>query len=399
MARFQLQRTYGYSRKLLLRWNRCGYRFKINAKNISHLDNDRDITEGEIHSPFLNHSRGTDQQAVSSLLESPLSMHYMNKNHNGERIYLGKYPSVTSILGQTKPPNEHFALLNWRKAQISELGKKKFNKQAKITFKKGQLFHQAVQLYFNSSNVPVIEEGSSDAGYWQSVKHVLKDIENLVAVESAVVHPVLRYAGTLDLIAEYKGTLSVIDWKTSAKHKSNLKDCYSYPQQIVAYAGAVNFDENYPFQVCSGVIVIAYENGDPADVHCLSQEMCESYWLEWLARLQQYRKKFPEHVISETDSEARETGNNMHEGLQFETLTDPLKSRSVNSIGVPVTSLGKIVKDEDVIDDDKGVDEEEFPSKRRFYGFSALLAMIKSPEALKRLCQNILQRVSSKRRK
>lgn len=399
MALLQLQGTYGYSRKLLLRWNRCGFRFKTNTKNISQLDNDTGGAESEIHSLFVNPSRGANQEAVSSLLESPLSLQYMNRNQNGERIYLGKYPSVTSILGQTKPPNEHFALLNWRKAQISELGKRKFNKQAQITFRKGQLFHQAVQLYFNSSNVPVLDEGSSDAGYWQSVKHVLKDVSNVVAVESAVAHPLLQYAGTLDLIAEYKGTLSVIDWKTSAKHKTNLKDCYSYPQQIVAYAGAVNFDENYPFQVCNGVIVIAYENGDPADVHCLSQEMCESYWLEWLARLQQYRKKFPECVISETDSEARETRNDVHEGCKFEASTDSPRSRSVNSIGVPLKSLGRIVKDEDVIDDEKVVDEEEFLSKRRFYGFSALLAMIKSPEALKRLCQSILQRVSSKGKK
>ena len=131
------------------------------------------------------------------------------------------------------------------------------------------------------------------------------------------------------------------------------------------------------------MIVIAYENGDPADVHCLSQEMCESYWLEWLARLQQYRKKFPECVISETDSEARETRDDVHEGCKFEASTDSPRSRSVNSIGVPLKSLGRIVKDEDVIDDEKVVDEEEFLSKRRFYGFSALLAMIKSPEALK----------------
>ena len=111
------------------------------------------------------------------------------------------------------------------------------------------LYYQAVQLYFNSSNVPHIEESSSDAGYWHSVKHVLKDITNAVAVESGVIHPLLGYGGTLDLIAEYKGKLSVIDWKTSAKHKTKLKDCFAYPQQIVAYAGAVNYDDNYPFQV------------------------------------------------------------------------------------------------------------------------------------------------------
>ena len=106
-----------------------------------------------------------------------------------------------------------------------------------------------MQLHFTNSTVPYAEGGSPDSGYWNSVSHVLKDITNVIAVESAVVHPLLGYAGTLDLIAEYKGKLSVIDWKTSAKHKTNLKDCYSYPQQVAAYAGAVNFDDNYPFQV------------------------------------------------------------------------------------------------------------------------------------------------------
>lgn len=88
-----------------------------------------------------------------------------------------------------------------------------------------------------------------NSGYWRSISHVLQDIKNVVAVESAVVHPLLKYAGTLDLVAEYKGMLAVIDWKTSAKHKTNLKDCYSYPQQVVAYGAAVNYDDSYPFQV------------------------------------------------------------------------------------------------------------------------------------------------------
>ena len=140
------------------------------------------------------------------------------------------------------------------------------------------------------------------------------------------------------------------------------------------------------------MIVIAYENGDPADVHCLSQEMCESYWLEWLTRLQQFRKKSPERIIIEPDVEFSETaGNEMYESHKFET-TDSLKSRSVNSIGVAVASLGKIIKEEDIIDDEKVIDDEEFPaSKKRFYGLFALLAVIKSPEAWKKLCENILQ--------
>ena len=111
------------------------------------------------------------------------------------------------------------------------------------------VYWQDVQHFFKHKETPIIVEGEPNAGYWKSISHVLPDISNVVAIESGVVHPLLGYAGTLDLIAEYKGTLSVIDWKTSVKHKTNLKDCYSYPQQVVAYAGAVNYDSNYPFQV------------------------------------------------------------------------------------------------------------------------------------------------------
>ena len=106
------------------------------------MDNNADATESEIQCPFVNHSKATDQKAVSSLLQSPLSLHYKNRIHNGERIYVGKYSSVTSVLNQTKPPNEYFALLNWKKAQISELGKKQFKEKAKNTIRKGKLFHQ-----------------------------------------------------------------------------------------------------------------------------------------------------------------------------------------------------------------------------------------------------------------
>ena len=85
--------------------------------------------------------------------------------------------------------------------------------------------------------------------HWDSVLHVLKDLRNVVAVESAVIHPLLGYAGTLDLVAEYRGTLCVIDWKTSQKPKTKLEECFSYPHQIAAYAGAVNYSDLYPFQV------------------------------------------------------------------------------------------------------------------------------------------------------
>ena len=43
--------------------------------------------------------------------------------------------------------------------------------------------------------------------------------------------------------------MCVIDWKTSHKPRPNLKDIYDYPLQTVAYAGAINDDKNYLFNV------------------------------------------------------------------------------------------------------------------------------------------------------
>ena len=104
----------------------------------SHLD----VVESEIYCPFVNHSKIVDQQAVSSFLSSPLSVQYANKiQRNGDRIYLDKYHSVTSILKHTRPASEFFALKNWKKAQISELGEEQFKKNKKSTFNRGILFH------------------------------------------------------------------------------------------------------------------------------------------------------------------------------------------------------------------------------------------------------------------
>lgn len=78
--------------------------------------------------------------------------------------------------------------------------------------------------------------------YMQSVEHVLDDIGEVKALEASTAHLSLGYVGTFDCLAEYRGTLCLIDWKTSGKLKSSLADCYDYPLQAVAYAGAINQD-------------------------------------------------------------------------------------------------------------------------------------------------------------
>jgi len=110
--------------------------------------------------------------------------------------------------------------------------------------------------------------------------------------------------------------------------------------------------------------------------------MCEAYWLEWLTRLQQYRKKFPEHVVGDTILNQNETGKEVTQAHNLESATNSLGGKTVKSFAVPVAKLGITVKDEDVIE------EEELSSKEKTDSLSSQLV-----EAWKKIWKNICQQI------
>lgn len=229
-------------------------------------------------------------------------------------------PSVTRILQQTLSPDQLFYLERWRKKMIAELGEEGFARysQSKFLptmflfvfcflwptcyvcdcflqsdlFKQGKRFHSVLEDILSSGSTwesmsPEEKETHLPEvqGYMESVSHILKDIRAVRAIESTVHHDKLNYLGIADCVARYRwisegvpddklhgihfcdvmnrpvsihrGVLCVIDWKTSEKPKPFLSNTYDNPIQIAAYAGALNNDPNYKYQVRCVVIMIS----------------------------------------------------------------------------------------------------------------------------------------------
>ncbi|XP_026701957.1 mitochondrial genome maintenance exonuclease 1 [Athene cunicularia] len=201
-----------------------------------------------------------------------------------------KMPSVTRILQQTLSPQQAFYLERWKQKMIMELGNDGFEEYTKNLFLQGELFHAALESIFLPEEMAAKEQREDVAisGYLSSVQHVLEDVSEVQALESAVQHETLQYLGLVDCVAKYRGQLCVIDWKTSEKPKPTLKSTFDNPLQVAAYIGAINHDANYDFQVSCGLIVVAYKDGSPAHPHFMDPDLCSRYWNKWLLRLEEY---------------------------------------------------------------------------------------------------------------
>nr|XP_046258030.1 mitochondrial genome maintenance exonuclease 1 [Scatophagus argus] len=212
-------------------------------------------------------------------------------------------PSVTRILQQTLSQEQIFHLERWRRKMVAELGEEGFKEYSQNLFRQGRLFHSAVE-DFLTTDATVKDKNPSETstyppevlGYMESISHVLEDVREVRAIESTVQHDTLSYLGVVDCVACYRGVLCVIDWKTSEKPKPYLSNTYDNPIQVAAYAGALNSDDNYKYQVENGLIVVAYKDGSPAHVHRLSSELMLEYWKTWLVRLEEFTEKRASHA-------------------------------------------------------------------------------------------------------
>ena len=199
-------------------------------------------------------------------------------------------PSVSKILKNTAPKSKLFAISNWTKKQKELYGEDVFRQRMNDIKKKGLDFHRFIHqcLVDRKLNNEVPEKL---CGYLASTRKVFDRLSDAIASEKSIQHTYLGYQGKLDTLACYRGNPCVIEWKTSQRKKSSLADCGENPMQLVAYAGAINSNSKSKIQVRHGLLVIAYEDGSPADVHVLDLKQCKHFWQDWLVRLYKFKNQ------------------------------------------------------------------------------------------------------------
>ena len=132
------------------------------------------------------------------------------------------YPSVTTVVNHK---NKAF-FEEWRKNPENQL----ISKQA---LDSGQQLHTNMENYLAGKEPEF--RNDVDADHFLNMQHVKNHITNIVCQEEVLYSDELRMAGQVDLIANYNGILSIIDYKTSRKPKRR-EWIHHYFDQTFCYA-------------------------------------------------------------------------------------------------------------------------------------------------------------------
>lgn len=150
---------------------------------------------------------------------------------DGKRYYIApsgkKLPSVTTVLGHSK---KHI-IKEWRE-RVGNEEAQKISTRASV---RGTKFHNMMEKYL-CNDATLFENVMPD------MKQAFKDaqktvdlIDNIHYIECPLYSERLGVAGRTDVIGEFAGTLSVIDFKTSLKLKKE-EWIDNYFEQSTAYA-------------------------------------------------------------------------------------------------------------------------------------------------------------------
>ena len=190
------------------------------------------------------------------LTNRPELVDIVTENKHGKRHYVTPegelYPSITTILGEFSKAS----IQKWRK----RVGETEANKISGKASRRGTSVHSICEAYIKNEDGYLDGQTPNIIELFKTIEPFLERVDNIHGVELALYSDHFGVAGRTDLIAEFDGTLSVIDYKTSNKIKKK-EWCESYFAQCAFYA--VAYEELTKIPVPQVVVIIAVDEEHP----------------------------------------------------------------------------------------------------------------------------------------
>ena len=203
------------------------------------------------------------------------------KNVDGKRFYEDQetkkiYPSITSVLSIRQKEG----LIKWRKSVGEEVANHVMIQAAN----RGTAVHNMVEDYLNNVDLEQVDKYKKQflpRMMFNVLKPELSKINNIRLQEAQMFSTDYTVAGRVDCIGEYDGVLSVIDFKTSTKEKSE-DWIENYFIQGSAYSQM--YKEHFGEEVPQIVILITTEQG--------TTQVFKKKPEDYLGKLKQYVEEF-----------------------------------------------------------------------------------------------------------
>lgn len=160
------------------------------------------------------------------------------------------YPSVTTVLGATADKS---GIEEWKK----NVGEEAAAFELMRAGNRGTAMHDLCERLIRNQDIDLRREMPVPAQLFAQLRPLLLEhIDNIRGIELPLYSDYLKIAGTADLVAEWNGTLAIIDYKTSNKPKKSdwITD---YWLQCAIYA--IAFEERTGIPINKLVILMAVE--------------------------------------------------------------------------------------------------------------------------------------------
>ena len=192
------------------------------------------------------------------------------------------YPSITTAIGRQRSKQK--GLQEWRD-RVGEDAAKHISRTAAV---RGTAFHTLCEEYVNGNDIEHLKSKHFLAWHMfgELKSHINEHLDGVVLQETTMYSDEYRVAGRSDLIAEWDGKLSIVDYKTTTKMKKPewIQD---YFVQCAAYAKM--FEERTGERVESIVTLIAVSDGTSQ----LFIDEPSDRWVDQLVTLRnEYREQY-----------------------------------------------------------------------------------------------------------